>query len=96
MSDRLDDTLQNLCDKLANRVWKASLRHGGWKDFDLKQEAKLALQAYIDSKIIEARIDELKELQMSSSITDADKDVLWEDYIQYRIKALNHRKDKDE
>jgi hypothetical protein len=58
----------------------------------LKAEAKAKLQAYC----IEQRVDELKELSWSSSVTDEIKDYLWDNYIAARLKTLQSSiKDKD-
>lgn len=42
----------------------------------------------------EARIDELKELQIASNVSDNAKDENWNGYIQARLAALNQEKQK--
>ena len=88
--------------------WQLTLTKDGWKHH--KTDLIKALQSYIDTKIIEARIDWDKDTYLWGSggslrsklqeyahrYMDAETRKDQEAFTDDFIKALNHRKDKNE
>ena len=102
MSDRLDEIFNTL-EMLVNGSNPTNYIMGDEpkmkQRYDAFIEAKQALQSYIDSKIIEARLDELQKLNdwTINGMKTVDDICMHLDQKIYvldgRIKALNHRKD---
>lgn len=102
MSDRLED-LDSKLDLVLERYKDYVLGSQGvyFSGSNLaldKKETKAALQSYIDSKIIEARIDEIRNVKAKYADISLDyplnkRGKALSDYTFGRIKALNHRKD---
>ncbi len=108
MSDRLEEIMADFVNRINNNSDTSNYIFGEQDDMIL-DKLKQALQSYIDTEIIEARIDELKRLKLSGTpnkmydilvevpelTTKNDVGLLSiEDRIkQLRARALNHRKD---
>ena len=82
--DELDKIL-NVASWQYNHDKNGRIDDDGMKRFN---EAKAAINAYTTNKIIEARIDELQELQMADNIPDANKDQIYLWYLKNRIAEL--------
>lgn len=92
--DKPDEILINYTEALRVAM---NQRFNGVQDMMIaKDEAKAAIQALISAREKEARIDELKLLQLSDDIPDDVKDVIYYPHIKDRYNELKDKESSSE